>query len=205
MRKTVALLCLALAVSSWARAQTQTRIRLLPDEERYLTVGLLGGIYFLQDEVFQELYGKSAPFLGGELTMRFPVREPHGVDVSAGGRTLSRKGRTSYTEEALNLRLTNLFLSLRYSYDTGRFAIFAGPGIEYISYKETYAATFPIESVKGSRTGFHVTGGGYLHLTSALSVKAYLKFCKVETDNPGFRVNLGGTEWGMGIIYRFYL
>jgi len=198
-------LCLALAVSSWAWAQTQTRIRLLPDEERYLTVGLLGGIYFLQDEVFQELYGKSAPFLGGELTMRFPVREPHGVDVSAGGRTLSRKGRTSYTEEALNLRLTNLFLSLRYSYDTGRFAIFAGPGIEYISYKETYAATFPIESVKGSRTGFHVTGGGYLHLTSALSVKAYLKFCKVETDNPGFRVNLGGTEWGMGIIYRFYL
>lgn len=205
MRKTAALLCLALAVSSWARAQTQTRIRLLPDEERYLTVGLLGGIYFLQDEVFQELYGKSAPFLGGELTMRFPVREPHGVDFSAGGRTLSRKGRTSYTEEALNLRLTNLFLSLRYSYDTGRFAIFAGPGIEYISYKETYAATFPIESVKGSRTGFHVTGGGYLHLTSALSVKAYLKFCKVETDNPGFRVNLGGTEWGMGIIYRFYL
>jgi opacity protein-like surface antigen len=205
LRKTVALLCLALAVSSWARAQTQTRIRLLPDEERYLTVGLLGGIYFLQDEVFQELYGKSAPFLGGELTMRFPVREPHGVDVSAGGRTLSRKGRTSYTEEALNLRLTNLFLSLRYSYDTGRFAIFAGPGIEYISYKETYAETFPVDSVKGSRTGFHITGGGYLHVTSALSVKAYLKLCRVETESPGFRVNLGGTEWGMGIIYRFYL
>jgi len=205
LRKTAALLCLALAVSSWSRAQTQTRIRLLPDEERYLTVGLLGGIYFLQDEIFQELYGKSAPFLGGELTMRFPVREPHGVDVSVGGRALSRNGRTSYTEEALNLRLTNLSLSLRYSYDTGRFAVFAGPGIEHISYKETYAATFPIESVNGSRTGFHVTGGGYLHLTSALSVKAYLKFCKVETANPGFRVNLGGTEWGMGIIYRFYL
>jgi opacity protein-like surface antigen len=168
-------------------------------------VGLLGGIYFLQDEAFQELYGKSAPFFGGELTMRFPVRDPHGVDVALGGRTLSRKGRTSYTEEDLSLRLTNLFLSLRYSYDTGRFAVFAGPGIEYVSYRETYAETFPIDSVKGSRTGFQVTGGGYLHLTSALSVKAYLKFCKVETKSPGFRVNLGGTEWGMGIIYRFYL
>jgi hypothetical protein len=196
---------LALAASSSVRAQAQTRIKLLPDEERYLTVGLLGGIYFLKEDVFQELYGKSAPFLGGELTMRFPVREPHGIDVAAGGRTLSRKGHTSYTEEDLSLRLTNLFFSVRYSYDTGRFAVFAGPGVEYVSYKETYAETFPIDSVQGSRTGFHVTGGGYLHLTSALSVKAYLKICRVKTESPGFSVNLGGTEWGMGIIYRFYL
>lgn len=205
MRRTAVFLSLALAACLGASAQNQTRIKLLPDEEKYFTVGLLGGIYFLQEEVFQELYGKSAPFLGGELTLRLPVREPHGVDIAVGGRTLSRKGRTSYTEEDLSLRLTNLFLSLRYSFDTGRFAVFAGPGIEYISYQETYAETFPVDSVKGGRTGFHIMGGGCLHVTSALSVKAYLKLCRVETESPGFRVNLGGTEWGMGIIYRFYL
>jgi opacity protein-like surface antigen len=207
VRKAVLAMSLIFLSSFVARAQTQpqTRIRILPDEERYFTVGLLGGFCFLQDQVFKELYGKSAPFIGGELTLRFPVREPHGVDIAVGGRTLSRMGRTSYTEEEIRLRLTDFSLALRYSYDTGRFAVFAGPGIEYVTYKETYAETFPIDSVDGNRTGFHLTGGLYVHLTSGLSIKAYFKYCRVKTDSPGFPVNLGGTEWGMGLLYRFYL
>ncbi len=204
MRKIILTLSIALLVSGLALAQPQTRIKLLPDEERYFTVGLLGGLYFLQDQVFQELYGKSAPFIGAEITLRFPIREPHGMDVAAGGRTLTKKGLTSYTEEDLNLRLTDLFLSLRYSYDTGRFALFLGPGVEYVTYKETYAETFPIDSAQGSQTGLNLTGGGYIHLTSGLSLNGYFKYCRVEIDKPGFRVNLGGTEWGLGILYRFY-
>lgn len=186
-------------------AQPQTRIRLLPDEEKYFTVGILGGYFFLQDEVFQELYGKGAPYFGAEMTLRFPVKDPHGLDIAAGARTLSKEGQTSYTEESLSLRLTSFWLSLRYSYDTGRFALFLGPGAEFALYKETYAPTFPLDSVKGSRAGLHVTGGGYVHLTSALSFKGYVKYAVVRTDKPGFRVSLGGTEWGAGILYRFYL
>lgn len=203
MRKAVPLF-MALLCSGLALSQPQTRIKLLPDEERYFTVGLIGGFYFLQDQVFQELYGKSAPFIGAQITLRFPIREPHGMDIAAGGRMLTKKGLTSYTEEALSLRLTDLFLSLRYSYDTGRFALFLGPGIEYVTYKETYAETFPVDSTQGSQTGLHLTGGGYVHLTSSLSLQGYCKYCLVETDRPGFRINLGGTEWGVGILYRFY-
>jgi hypothetical protein len=204
MKKSTLLFVLVLFYAGAAWSQPQTRIRLLPDEERYFTVGLLGGFYFLQDQVFQELYGKGAPFFGAEMTMRFPIREPHGLDIAVGGRTLSKKGQTSYTDESLSLRLSDLWLSLRYSYDTGRFALFLGPGIEYVAYKETYAPTFPIDSVAGSQTGLHLCGGGYLHLTPGLSLKGYVKYCLVETDKPGFRVNLGGTEWGAGILYRFY-
>ena len=204
MKKAILFLAVALWCSGLALSQPQTRIKLLPDEERYFTVGLMGGFYFLQDQVFQDLYGKGAPFFGGEMTLRFPIREPHGMDIAAGGRTLTKKGLTSYTEEALRLRLTDLSLSLRYSYDTGRFALFLGPGIEYVTYRETYAESFPIDSTQGSQTGLHLTGGGYVHLTSALSLKAYIKYCRVETDKPGFRINLGGTEWGVGILYRFY-
>jgi hypothetical protein len=161
-------------------------------------------VYFVQDRIFRDLYGDGSPFLGAEVTLRFPIREPHGMDIAAGGRTLSEKGVTSYTEEDIGLRLTDLSLSLRYSYDTGRFALFLGPGIEYVMYKETYAETFPIDSVKASQAGIHLTGGGYIHVTSGLSLKGYVKYCRVETDRPGFRVNLGGTEWGAGILYRFY-
>jgi len=204
VKKAILFLAVALWCSGLALSQPQTRIKLLPDEERYFTVGLMGGFYFLQDQVFQDLYGKGAPFFGGEMTLRFPIREPHGMDIAAGGRTLTKKGLTSYTEEALRLRLTDLSLSLRYSYDTGRFALFLGPGIEYVTYRETYAESFPIDSTQGSQTGLHLTGGGYVHLTSALSLKAYLKYCRVETEKSGFRINLGGTEWGVGILYRFY-
>jgi hypothetical protein len=196
---------MALLCSAAAWTQPQTRIKLLPDEERYFTIGLLGGFCFLQDQVFRELYGKGAPFLGAEITLRFPIREPHGMDIAAGGRTLTKKGLTSYMEEDLKLRLTDLFLSLRYSYDTGRFALFLGPGIEYVTYRETYVETFPIDSAQGSQTGLHLTGGGYVHLTSGLSLKGYFKYCRVKTDRLGFRINLGGTEWGLGILYRFYL
>jgi opacity protein-like surface antigen len=204
VRKIILPLSMAFLCSGLALSKPQTRIKLLPDEERYFTVGLLGGICSLQDQVFQELYGKSAPFFGAEMTLRFPIREPHGMDIAAGGRTLTKKGLTSYTKEDLSLRLTDLSLSLRYSYDTGRFAIFLGPGIEYVTYKETYAETFPIDSTNGSHTGLHLTGGAYVHLTSGLSLKGYFKYCRVETDKLGFRINLGGTEWGVGILYRFY-
>jgi hypothetical protein len=204
VRRATVALALAFLCSGLGLTQPQTRIKLLPDEERYFTVGLMGGVYFVQDRVFRDLYGEGSPFLGAEVTLRFPIREPHGMDIAAGGRTLRDKGLTSYTEEDISLRLTNLSLSLRYSYDTGRFALFLGPGIEYVMYKETYAETFPIDSVKASQTGIHLTGGGYVHLTSGLSLKGYFKYCRVETDRPGFRVNLGGTEWGAGILYRFY-
>jgi hypothetical protein len=204
MKKSILPFVLVLLCAGAGWTQSQTRIRLLPDEEKYFTVGLVGGFSFLQDEVFRELYGKSAPFFGAEMTLRFPIRDPHGLDIAVGAGMLSKKGRTSYTDEDLKLRLTDYSISLRYSYDTGRFALFLGPGIEYVTYKETYADTFPISSSSGSQAGLHITGGGYIHLTYGLSLKGYVKYCRVETAKTGFRVNLGGTEWGAGILYRFY-
>ena len=205
MKKLAFCLAALLLGAGSVRAQSQTRIRLLPDEEKYFTIGVLGGYCQLQDEIFQELYGKGAPFFGAEMTLRFPLREPHGLDIAAGGRTLGTSGRTSHTEESLNLRLTNLWVSLRYSYDTGRMAFFLGPGVEVAFYKETYAPTFPVDSSQGSRAGLHFTGGAYVHLTYGLSLKGYVKYNVVKKDLAGFQVNLGGTEWGAGILYRFYL
>lgn len=205
MKKYSLLFALVLLLAGTVWSQAQTRIRLLPDEEKYFTVGLLGGFYFLNDRTFQELYGKGAPFFGGEMTLRFPIRDPHGLDAAAGARILRKKGQTTYTEESLSLRLTDFWLSLRYSYDTGRFVLFLGPGLEYVLYQETYDPAFPVDSSTGSQVGMHLTGGAYVHLTSGLSLKGYMKYCLVKTEKHGFDVNLGGTEWGAGILYRFYL
>jgi opacity protein-like surface antigen len=205
MKKTAAWFVVLAFCFRPAWAQTQEKIKFLPDEEKYIMVGILGGFFFGQDQILREIYGKSLPYFGPEMTFRFPIRDPHGLDVAVGGRFLRASGKTSYTEEESKLRLTSLSISMRYSFETGKFALFLGPGMDYVWYKETYAETFPLDLVEGDEAGFHLTAGGYYHLSPALSLKGYFKYCMVETESYGFRVNLGGTEWGFGLIYRFYI
>jgi hypothetical protein len=184
--------------------QPRERIRILPDEEKYFSIGIQGGAFFPQDVNFQQLYGKILPDYGAEISLRLPISDPHGLDLAVGGRMLSADGKTTYTQESTSLRLTSVTVAIRYSYDTGRFAILLGPGMDYVMYKESYAATFPVSSVSGNTVGFNIQGAVYLHMTSALSLKGYVKYCAVATENPGFRVNLGGVEWGAGLLYRFH-
>lgn len=185
--------------------ETRERIRFFPEEERYISIEVLGGIFFMQDENFQAIYGKSVPLFGGEFTYRFPFQDEHGIDISLGAGMLFGKGVTSYTEEETSLRLTDFSFSLCYSYAAERIAFFLGPGMDYLHYKETYAETFPVEYVDGSDTGFHITGGMKVHFSPSLSLKVAFKYRAAETSAPGFRVNLGGTEWNLGIVYRFFL
>jgi hypothetical protein len=203
--KRLGLLLIALLVGGVpALSQSRERIRILPDEEKYFTLGLQGGVFFPQDVDLKQLYGTSLACFGPEITLRLPIRDPHGLDLAVAGRLLQADGKTTYTQEATSLRLTSLSVAIRYSYDTGRFAILIGPVMDYIIYKETYAPTFPVPSASGHLTGFGLQGVVYLHLTSGLSLKGYGKYCAAATENPGFRVNLGGVEWGAGLLYRFH-
>jgi hypothetical protein len=163
----------------------------------------MAGVYFMQGQDFQEIYGKNAFFFGGEYTIRFPVREQHGADIALSLRQLRKSGKTSYTGEATRLRLTTLAFSLRYSLESGDFTFFLGPGLDYVMYRERYAETFPVSAVQGSALGLHATSGVYYRFLEAVSLKAYFKYSSVETETAGFRVNLGGTEWVLGVVYRF--
>ncbi len=204
MKKTFCLTVCLLLAAGLAQGQRRERIRILPDEEKYFSIGLQGGAFFGQDVDLQEIYGKSLPFFGAEATLRLPISEPHGLDLAVGGRLLEAGGKTTYTGEATNLRLTSLSVAIRYSYDSGRFAIVLGPGMDYIKYRETIAQPFPVPSVTGNSVGFHIQGTVYFHLTAGLSIKGYGKYSGASTESPGFRVNLGGAEWGGGVLYRFH-
>ena len=204
MKKLPLLILVGLVAAGLARGQSRGTIRILPDEERYFSIGLQGGGFFPQDVDLQTIYGKSLPFYGAEVTLRLPISEPHGLDLAVGGRQLKANGQTTYTQEQTSLRLTGGSLAIRYSYDSGTFAVVIGPGMDYIKYEEVYAETFPVPSVGGSTVGFHIGATVYFHLTGALSIKGYGKYCGAATENPGYRVNLGGAEWGAGVLYRFH-
>ena len=172
--------------------------------EKKWAVGLFSGLYFLQDEIFQEVYGKSTLFLGAEIP--FPlsklIKNVEGIFQT---RYMTDKGKTSFTEEEIKLQLFYLSLSFRYMMNLNKFELFLGPGVDYILYREKYPETFPVDSMNGSVLGFHVLGGSYYSFSSSLAAKIYFKYNIAETTEEDIRVNLGGTEWGVGLIYRFNL
>lgn len=174
-----------------------------PGEKKKTAVGIMGGFYFMQDEVFQESYGKSALFLGAEIPFSLPLKSFKNLEGTFIFRYLNDKGKTSLTEEEIKLNLVFFSFSLRYVMSINKFMPFFGPGIDYILYKEKYPETFPVESMNGSTFGFHVQGGSYFHLSSSLSAILYFKYNIAKTVKEEVKVNLGGTEWALGLVYYF--
>jgi len=170
------------------------------EEEKKFSIGVVTGIYFMQDEAFQEIYGKSTFVFGGESSITLPLKF---LDVWIGFKQMQDSGKTTFMEEDISLRMTDISLSLRCLLHLENFTPFAGPGVDYIHYKESYSGDFPLASISDSDFGFHVQGGSYYHFSDFLSAKLYLKYNVIKTTIQDLRVNLGGTEWGLGLVFRF--
>lgn len=174
-------------------------------QEKNAALGLFSGLYFMQDEVFEEIYGKSSFSMGLEYSFLLPVEAIKSLDVYFGFRYLSDKGKTSFLEEEVKLRIVFFSLAVRYLADLDRFHPFIGPGLDYVVYKETYPADFPVESSEGSMLGFHIQGGTYIDIFDSLAGKVYFKYNFAKTTKEDVKVNLGGVEWGVGLVFRFDL
>lgn len=170
-----------------------------------VSIGFLTGFYFTQDETFKEVYGNSSFFFGGEYSFLLPVKSLKSIDAWISFKTMQDTGLTSYTEEELTLRINHFSVSFRYLVNLNKFSLFIGPGIDYIVYKEKYSETFPIESIGGSDLGFHIQGGSYFHFTPFVAAKIFLKYNISKTIEEDVEVNLGGIEWGIGLVYQFNL
>ncbi len=203
MKKAVLLFALQFLCFGISGTLAQEHIEFEPDYPISSTLGLLGGVDFIPDQTFQEIYGQSAFFFGAEYTFRYPVKNQHGLELAVSLRQLKKSGLTSYAEEDTQLRLTTISVALRYSFEYQRFMFFVGPGFDYVMYEETYAKTFPINAIEGNDTGFHFSAGVYCNLVSTLGVEGYFKYCVAAVDFQGFRVDLGGPELGFGLFYRF--
>ena len=175
-----------------------------PQKEKKWALGLFSGLYFLQDEAFQEVYGQNTFFLGAEIPLPLSklIKNLEGMFQF---RYMNDRGKTTLTEEETKLQLIYFSLSVRYLMNLNKFKPFLGPGVDYILYQEKYPETFPLDSMNGTTLGFHVLGGSYYSLSSSLSINIYIKYNIAETTEEEIKVNLGGTEWGIGLVYRFNL
>lgn len=169
------------------------------------SAGLLAGIYFMQDESKNNIYGKSQLSLGAEYTFTLPIESVRYLDLCLTFRYEPDSGLTTFLKEELKLRLFFFSLSTRYVFRRQRYSLFIGPGMDYIIYKEIYPDGFPQESTSGSTLGLHLQAGSYIKIVPFLAAKIYFKYNLAETVENENRVNLGGVEWGLGLVFLFNL
>jgi hypothetical protein len=156
------------------------RVSKEPKEEKKFTLGIMSGLYLVQDEVFKEVYGNSIPFFGAEYSLSLPVK---GLDIWFGFNYMQDKGKTTFLEEDLTLKMMHFSLSLRYMFYLKILSPFLGAGIDYITYQ----------------------GGSYFRITEDLAAKLILKYNFAKETRDDLEIQLGGLQLGVGLIYRFNL
>ncbi len=171
---------------------------------RDIAVGFSYGYSFFQDSVFKEVYGDGGYVFRGELSFLLPVGI-NNFDLWTSASHFSKEGKTSLTAEELKLTITSFSLALRYLRKVYLFTPFIGTGVDYIVYKEKYPEDFVISSVGGSDVGYHLQAGTYFDPLPFLALKIYFKYLWSETVEDEIRVNLGGVEYSLSLIYRFNL
>jgi outer membrane protein W len=190
-------------------AQTETKYTSYSEEnatnaKKNMALGFSAGYMTLQDDAFSEAYGEGGVFFKGEYSVILPVKV-ESFDIWTGFTFFQMNGKTSITQEDITLKMTNLSLAFRYLRTFSKFTPFIGAGIDYIVYKEILPEDYVIGSVGGSDLGYHVQGGTYYDALPNLSLKLYIKYLFSKADVDGLEVNLGGVEYGAGLVFRFNL
>ncbi len=173
--------------------------------DKMLTLGFGGGFYFIQDADFQDVYGKSAGFFGGEVSYYIPLKNREGIAIAVDLKSISTSGLTTVTEEEVKLKLTPFSFGAMYLRHYGRFIPFVGLGGSIFSYEEIYPPSFAIPSTKGSTFGLNLQIGTYIKVVETFSFKLYFKFHDARTKENELNINLGGNEYGIGLAYHFNL
>ncbi len=184
--------------------ETSYREDLATGAKNNMALGLSSGYLTIQDDAFAETYGEGGVLFKGEYSITLPV-QVDSLDIWTGFTLFQMTGLTSITQEDITLKMTNLSVAFRYLPTFGKFTPFAGAGIDYIVYKEILPEEYVIGSVGGSDLGFHLQGGTYFNVLPSLSFKVHLKYLWSTADVDGIEVNLGGVEYGAGLIFRFNL
>ncbi len=172
--------------------------------KKNMTLGFSAGYLTLQDDAFAETYGDGGFYFKGEYSVILPVKTDS-FDIWTGFTLFQIAGETSITQEDITLKMTDLSVAIRYLRTLSKFTPFVGAGIDYIVYKEILPEDYMIGSVGGSDLGFHVQGGTYYNPLPYLSLKVHIKYLWSNADVDGLEVNLGGVEYGAGLVFRFNL
>jgi hypothetical protein len=162
-------------------------------------IGIRGGRFAPADEIFREVYGAGGLAFG--LTGGIDLYESGGFALAAGldlGR-FARSGAATLSSTAARLTLVPVSASILARLGQGGLGLWLEGGAKLVFYTEDSEWIMS----RGSAFGFLAGGGVSLELLSGLVAQAYLRWSTAAKQMEGFTVNLGGTEIGAALLYRF--
>jgi hypothetical protein len=164
-------------------------------------IEILAGVYAIQDDRFKKIYKGLGYTYGFGLSRKIFNLDQHHFFLTLDSRFYSKKGKSTYSDDDTKLILKPVSLGATYMFVTKRIIPFAEIGIDNYSYKEEST----IHATSGTTWGFHLKGGILIPLELLIPLKArlYLRYSQAETIEDNIEVNLGGIEYGVGIIYEF--
>jgi opacity protein-like surface antigen len=199
MRSTVTICLLAAllaAVPVAAAGQDQPRFRI--------------GAYYegsmLNDKNLTNFFGHSQRNLPG---FEASVHTLYNIDVWASYRIYTDETKTTFFGNVDKFKLNQASLGLVYRPIVWRILEpFVGAGVEIYSYSEKIEGD-DLPGTSGNAFGFHVQGGTYVKIFKSLDGKVFVRLngVKKSLDNPlpdgSSKLDLGGKEFGAGLIFKF--
>ena len=171
--------------------------------KRSFLAGFLLGNYHIKDHRFERIYEKKRSIFGIELIYDLYRKHKYIIEGAFSFKFFSAEGYSTITKDYTKFSLYPYILNFRTKYDFSKiFKPFAGFGFDYYSYKEECPA---LKTTQGGKMGYHIEIGGSLKIPNLerVEIRGYLKYSTVNTQKDNIKVELGGTEFGMGIFYRF--
>lgn len=163
-------------------------------------LGIFTGIYNIRDDRFKQIYEGLGFIYGFGLSRKLFNLNQHNFYLSLDLKFYTKKGKSTVTEEDTKLILRPISLGGAYMVAVKKIITFAEIGVDYYPYKEKSV----LHSTSGTAWGFHLKGGVLIPLSilKPLKGKIYFRYSEAKTVENDLEVNLGGIEYGIGIIYE---
>lgn len=154
------------------------------------------GIHFSPSEkAFKDIYGGGTMY-GGEVSIDIWKN----LAVWLGGSYFARKGELTFTKEGTKLTITPIGIGIKYSFPIVKMIdIYAGVGANYYSYKEEN----PIGKADKGGLGAVVKTGFQVNVFKGVIIDLFFNYTNCKIRPADFKINIGGTEVGAGLGYRF--
>jgi len=168
------------------------------------------GIYYegsmLNDENLTDFFKHSQRNLFG---FEASVHVLYNIDVWASYRLYTDETKTTYYEQVDKFRLNQTSLGVVYRPVVWKvLEPFVGAGFEIYSYSEKIEGQ-ELPETSGNAFGFHIQGGTYINIFKFLAGKVFVRLNGVKKTlaealpDGTNELDLGGKEFGVGLVFRF--
>jgi len=156
------------------------------------------GYFSPQDAVFRQVY-KHGPAYGSEIT----VTLTRGLGFWFGAEVFTKKGLTTFTQEATKIQLIPIYGGLKYEFGARAWVVkpYLGAAVGYFRYQEESV----IGSASSGAVGFVGQAGLLFRAFAPLHFDLYFRYssCRVTPSGETESTQIGGYQGGAGIAFRF--